>query len=125
MLPPLLVYGKKDRGITIFQAESEKAVFRLDSAPTNGLKKHKNQTKKVNSTMKKLTTWSILPILFCLIFSQNAYAYLDPGSGSYILQLLLGVMFGLLFAIKIFWSRIKMFLVKIFSKTKQDEKSDE
>lgn len=36
-------------------------------------------------------------------------AYLDPGSGSFLLQLLIGGIVGLLLVLKTFWSRIKLF----------------
>jgi hypothetical protein len=35
-----------------------------------------------------------------------AYAYIDPGSGGYILQLLIGAFLGASAAIAIFWRRI-------------------
>ena len=35
------------------------------------------------------------------------FAYIDPGTGSYLIQLLLGVVLGGAFAVKAFWSRIK------------------
>ena len=34
-------------------------------------------------------------------------AYLDPGTGSIILQALLGVLFGTLLGFKLFWLRLK------------------
>lgn len=33
-------------------------------------------------------------------------AYLDPGTGSYLLQLVLGLIFGTLFFLKMFWRRL-------------------
>ncbi len=63
----------------------------------------------------------IFTALFCFIFPQIAYAYLDPGTGSYILQLFIGVLFGLLFTIKMFWGKIKIFFKSIFSRKKKDE----
>jgi hypothetical protein len=35
------------------------------------------------------------------------YAYVDPGTGSYVLQLLLAAFFGLLFTLKVFWAKIR------------------
>jgi len=43
-------------------------------------------------------------------------AYIDPGTGSFIIQLLLGFLFGGLFAIKLFWSRMKRFFRKLRKK---------
>jgi hypothetical protein len=36
-------------------------------------------------------------------------AYLDPGSGSYILQILLGALLGAAFIIRVYWRKIKSF----------------
>ncbi|MCP4705541.1 MAG: hypothetical protein GY865_13155 [candidate division Zixibacteria bacterium] len=49
---------------------------------------------------------------FC--FPRNAYAYLDPGTGSYLFQMLLAALLGGLFALKIFWRRIVDFFRKLF-----------
>jgi hypothetical protein len=43
-----------------------------------------------------------------LLFStQNAYAYLDPGTGSMLLQGLIGGIAGGLFAIRLYWGKLK------------------
>lgn len=39
-----------------------------------------------------------------------SYAYLDPSSGSYILQMGLASLFGALFVVKAFWSQIRSFI---------------
>ena len=65
----------------------------------------------------------IFYVLFSLIFPPRAYAYLDPGSGSYFLQLIIGGLFGALFSLKIFWKSIKSFLSNVFSK--KDEEQNE
>ena len=48
------------------------------------------------------------------IFVQESHAYLDPGTGSFLLQLLLAGLFGLLLTVRIFWKRIKAFFVRLF-----------
>ena len=45
-----------------------------------------------------------------LLLPEPAHAYLDPGTGSYIFQLLLAGLFGAAFAIKLFWAKIKAFV---------------
>jgi len=55
-------------------------------------------------------------ILLQFIFIQNLFAYLDPGTGSYILQLLMMVLVGGVVAIKTFWQSIKNFISSIFNK---------
>ncbi len=59
--------------------------------------------------------WYILIIL--LLFPSVAYCYLDPGTGSYLIQILAAVLFGGIFVLKTFWSKIVLF----FSKGKRDE----
>ncbi len=51
----------------------------------------------------------------------SGHLYLDPGSGSYILQLLLAAVLGGTFAIKIYWKRIRAF----FNKNKAIEQVEE
>ncbi|MHB0856856.1 MAG: hypothetical protein ACYC5M_04725 [Anaerolineae bacterium] len=48
-----------------------------------------------------------------LIAPRPALAYLDPGTGSYLFQVAMALIVGALFAIKLFWSRIKAFFQKL------------
>lgn len=67
----------------------------------------------------------ILNIVICaLIFLASAkytQAYLDPGSGSYIFQIILAAILGAAFSIKIFFARIKLFFARTFSKKKDKD----
>jgi hypothetical protein len=63
------------------------------------------------------------PLIICLLvtllylaFPPFAYAYLDPGTGSYVFQLLIAGAVGLGFLVKVYWSRIKLFFTRLFSK---------
>ena len=58
-----------------------------------------------------------------LDFSNPAHAYLDPGTGSIILQLLLGGFAGALVVGKLYWQRVKDFFRKE-SKPPDPESSD-
>ena len=60
--------------------------------------------------------------LFILNY-QNAYAYLDPGTGSIILQALLGLIAAVGATIGLYWQRFKNLIKKIFNKNK-DEKQN-
>jgi hypothetical protein len=51
-----------------------------------------------------------------LVLVPATHAYLDPGTGSYLLQLLIAGLFGLLLSIKIFGKNIKAFFAGLFSK---------
>ncbi len=46
-------------------------------------------------------------LLSLLTLSRPAYAYLDPGTGSIILQLLLGGVAGALVVGRLYWQRVK------------------
>ncbi len=63
----------------------------------------------------------LLAVLFFII-PKNAHAYLDPGAGSYILQIVGATLFVGLFAIKNFWKQIRNFFSNLFSK--KDEKEN-
>ncbi len=45
-----------------------------------------------------------------LLFPREAHAYLDPGSGSLIVQALVAAFFALSLAIKVYWQKIKLFV---------------
>ena len=57
-----------------------------------------------------------LLFLFYLAFPQTAYPYLDPGTGSYILQMLIAAFLGVFFAVKIYWRQTKTFLANLLAK---------
>lgn len=44
-----------------------------------------------------------------LASTARPLAYLDPGSGSYLLQLLIAGALGALFVLRTFWGRVKSF----------------
>ena len=65
----------------------------------------------------KEATIITLTLIFVLCFP--AYAYLDPGTGSYFLQIIVATMLGAMYAIKQFLYKIKLFCINIFSKFKK------
>lgn len=64
-----------------------------------------------------------LILFFLVISTKQAHAYLDPGSGSYILQFILAGFVGGLFALKTFWLQIKTFITNLFSRKKNKARS--
>lgn len=46
-------------------------------------------------------------IVMLAAFGRLLFSYLDPGSGSLIIQLLVGALLSSLFFVKVFWTRIK------------------
>jgi len=66
---------------------------------------------------KHYLIWAIgLMAVWALVAPGRAHAYLDPGSGSYLFQILIAALVGGLFAVKIFWGRIKLFFLGLFGK---------
>jgi hypothetical protein len=54
--------------------------------------------------------------LLGVLGATNAHTYLDPGTGSYILQLVLAALLGAAFAVKVFWVRIRTFVANLISR---------
>ncbi len=72
----------------------------------------------------RLAVCLVFLILLGLIIPSNAYAYLDPGTGSYIFQLIVAALIGALFTVKQYWQKIKTFS-KAFFPEKTKKKKDE
>lgn len=58
-------------------------------------------------------------IFLLLIFSFNSYAYIDPGSGSVIIQAIIGAIAACGVAVKMYWYKFKRFFKK--NKNKNDK----
>mgnify|MGYP001472932852 CR=1 FL=1 len=74
--------------------------------------------------MKKILTFLILNIIAILLVVTNAYAYLDPGTGSFILQAIIGFLAALSAGFLYYWTKIKNFFLNVFKKKNNDEKTD-
>lgn len=51
------------------------------------------------------------------IHATNVFAYLDPGTGSLLVQMFLGAVAGVLVTMNLWWHKIKSFFTSIFSKS--------
>ena len=58
------------------------------------------------------------------IFFSDAYAYIDPGSGSILFQGLIGVLVGAVVAVKMYWLKIKNYFMDRSAKKITDDKQD-
>ncbi len=52
---------------------------------------------------------------------RPVYAYLDPGTGSFIFQLIAGAVVGGLVVLKVYWKKITSFFTKKQAKPDDDE----
>jgi high-affinity Fe2+/Pb2+ permease len=54
--------------------------------------------------------------IYSVLFLGRAYAYLDPGTGSIIIQAIIGFIAAGIAAISIYWQKFKNLLKKTFKK---------
>lgn len=72
--------------------------------------------------MKMKTRWSgylwmlIAVIGLILLPSSYAHAYLDPGSGSFLFQILVAGFVGFLFMLRLFRDRVTLFFRQLFGR---------
>ena len=68
----------------------------------------------------------ILPLSFISLFLtiSSAHAYLDPGTGSIILQAIIGALAAIVVALKLYWHKFLVFL-KIRKKINVDQNNDQ
>ncbi|UCF35353.1 MAG: hypothetical protein JSU96_10895 [Acidobacteriota bacterium] len=59
-----------------------------------------------------------------VLFPPSAYAYVDPGTGSFMLQIIVAGIAAASFSLKLFWGRIKSFFSKGSAAEKIDEQDD-
>ena len=67
----------------------------------------------------------VLAIILFGASSAPAYAYLDPGAGSMLLQALIGVAAAGVTVISIYWQKVKAFISKKFVKTSKKHLENE
>ena len=51
--------------------------------------------------------FGVILFAFNELFVSDAFAYLDPGTGSLVLQMIVGVLVGVGISLKIYWYKIK------------------
>jgi len=64
----------------------------------------------------------ILFIFTSIFYQNNAYAYLDPGTGSFVLQLIVGLIASIGATAAFYWRKIKLFSKKKFGKKEDKNK---
>jgi hypothetical protein len=108
-------YSNKDR---IYEAHQGgispmRQVYNMQRT-RGGLSANRGNTGVFKGSLKfPLYSATMFVFLFSDVFVRKAYGYIDPGTGSYIFQLMIAAVVGSLFAIKLFWKKIIHFLKKI------------
>lgn len=68
--------------------------------------------------MKSHTIILLLSLFATGYFISDAYAYIDPGTGSIVIQVIIGGLVGFGITLKIYWHKLKE---KIFSVRKKND----
>ena len=65
---------------------------------------------------------SIPIIIFLIVFAPyELHAYIDPGTGSYIFQIVIALILGMGYALKLYWRKI----INLFSSKKTKNKHND
>jgi hypothetical protein len=65
---------------------------------------------------QKLGGSLLLAVVLLLILTRDSFAYVDPGGGSFVLQLIVAGLIGAALAVKALWQNIKRFFSKLLSR---------
>ena len=60
----------------------------------------------------KYQIFSIIALGLFGVYFQSAFAYIDPGTGSMVVQVLIGAFVGVGVAIKVYWYKLKEKLIR-------------
>jgi len=66
--------------------------------------------------MKLNFYYLVISIFF--LFTSQAYAYLDPGTGTIILQAILAFIAASIATLSFYWNKVKLFFSNFFKKVK-------
>lgn len=73
-----------------------------------------------NHSILRNINWLVLGmIIIGGFYLQDAYAYIDPGSGSMMIQVIIGALVGVGITLKIYWYKFKEKILRI---NKKDDK---
>ena len=65
----------------------------------------------------------IFTLVVYLLMVSKSLAYIDPGTGSIILQAILGLIAVAITTISFYWNKFKLLIMKLFKKEKKSEKN--
>ena len=72
--------------------------------------------------LTKLKIFFLVFIFSNFFFTSNSFAYLDPGTGSIILQAILAFIAAAFATISFYWTKFKSILKKIFKRESEKKK---
>jgi hypothetical protein len=66
----------------------------------------------------------IITVVLLLWSARGVDAYIDPGTGSYIIQIIIGGGLGAAFALKVYWKKVKFYFSNLLSKKTKNDKHE-
>ena len=81
---------------------------------------HTRTTPSPSRIVSMAVNVGILALAFLFLTQRPAHAYLDPGTGSMVFQVLAGAALASLFAVKMFWLRIRTFVAATVLRRRPD-----
>ena len=79
----------------------------------------RGEVLKLRQVGERLQTVLLVVAFLIVVTTREAHAYIDLGSGSFFIQVLLGTFFASLFTIKVFWRRLTGYMSRFFSRMKR------
>ena len=70
----------------------------------------------------RVFTLALAAVFFLFFSTRSVQAYVDPGTGSYLLQIILASVAAALLGIKYFWDKIRSIFSRAPSEQPEDEK---
>jgi hypothetical protein len=68
-----------------------------------------NAARRTRIDTRLILCWMLTAIVASIVAPAPAYAYLDPATGSMIIQIVSGAVLGVVLIVKTYWRRIKGF----------------
>jgi hypothetical protein len=70
--------------------------------------------------MRTRVSLLFVTVAVCVLPAASAFAYLDAGTGSLLIQLAMGAFLGALLTIRLWWAKLKMLVVRIAGRREKD-----
>jgi Na+/proline symporter len=75
--------------------------------------------KEGKDLMKHMVGITVVNFIISVVFVGPAYAYLDPGTGSMLIQAVIAIVAAGSLFISMFWKRVKGFLNRLYGKKQE------
>jgi len=81
-----------------------------------------NSARKISNNIYLVFLSIFLYCIYVTITPKQVYAYVDFGTGSYFLQIVIGVLLGGIVTFKAYKEKIILFIKKIYKGSKREQK---